>query len=324
METSAAPAKMNQLPTGLSLQNLRMPVAERCAHAKWLAIGVLAAFNSLAQTPPDNALPEALKRYKPTAGECLREASPLPEAPKPVKAESIRPDLTCAIAPSELSGLIKRSDTVMADVRPATAYAAFHIIGAMNLTAAELRTKPFLKTKTVVLIGNGLDERQQFADCARLKASGFKHTKVLRGGLPTWLSSGQTVLGRTPEPIRLGRLEPGELWAETRFDANLVLVTQDRQDLLREWPSATTIPNASLAAVQAAIQQHGKKPLAAVVLVTSEGGNAANLNNLSQAIQPIPLLTYTGSAEAYSHQRAQQQAVWDAQARGPKKPRCGS
>ena len=80
----------------------------------------------------------------------------------------------------------------------------------------------------------------------------------------------------------------------------------------------------SLATLQTAIKQRGKKPLAAVVLVTSAAGGTSSLADLRQAIQPIPLLAYTGTAEAYTRQLAQQNAVWAAQARGPKKPRCGS
>ena len=213
----------------------------------------------------------------------------------------------------------------MADVRPAADYAAFHLNGALNLTAAELRTKPYLRGKAVVLIGDGKAERERYIDCARLKASGFKHTKVLRGGMPAWLSSGQAILGRASDAASMGLLSPGELWAETRFNANLVLLTADRKGLSHEWPSATTIPDASLAAIQAALKQRGNKsPPASVVLVTADDKVAASLPGLRQAIQPVPLLAYTGLADAYTRQLAQQQAVWDAQARGPKKPRCGS
>jgi len=280
--------------------------------------------NALGQNPPNVSLPSALSNIQPASSECLRKDAAPTAMPKPAKEDAVRPDLACAIAPTELSGPLKRPDTLMADVRPAADYAAFHINGAMNLTAAELRSKPYLRNKTVVLIGNGQAERELYADCARLKASGFKKPKVLRGGLPVWLSSGQAVLGRTPDATKTALLGPGELWAEARFDANLVLVSAERQGLLPELPSATAIPDASLATLQTAIKQRGKKPLAAVVLVTSAADGTASLANLRQAIQPIPLLAYTGTAEAYTRQLAQQNAVWTAQAHGPKKPRCGS
>ena len=352
--------------TGVLLPGKKILGTNRCARLRLLMLGFLAFFNVLAQTPPVITPPPAFKNMQPAAGECKRQDAAPQTAPKPAKADTVRPDLSCAIAPTELSALLKRPDTVLADIRPAADFAAFHINGAMNLTATELRSKRFLKTKTVVLIGNGQAERVLYADCARLKASGFKQTKVLRGGLPVWLSSGQTVLGRPPDLTKTGLLEPVELWAEARFDANLVLVSSNRKDLLHDLPSATTIPDASFAALQTAIKQHGKKPLAAVVLVASAADSQANLisvengvqglpcenpqnparqalhsncrqnpasdsiaqsaslANLRKAILPVPLLAYTGTTEAYSRQLAQQNAIWEALAHGPKKPRCRS
>ena len=327
METFNALYAMSRL-AGLSFVAVAgkpMQWAEGCVQILLLTVGVVAAFNALAQPRLVVTPPAAFNTMKRPIGECVRDSViPFP-MPSSLKVGDVRPDLSCAIAPAELTGLLKRPDTVMADVRPAADFAAAHIDGAMNLTAAELRTKQFLKPKTVVLIGSGKAERERYLDCARLKASGFQHTKVLRGGMPAWLSSGQAILGRTPDAANMGLLSPGELWAETRFNANLVLLTANSKGLSHEWPSATTIPDVSLAAVQAAIRQRGNKsPLASVVLVTADGKVAASLPSLRQAIQPVPLLAYTGSADAYTRQLAQQQAVWDAQARGPKKPRCGS
>ncbi len=290
-----------------------------------LGMGLLAASNAPGQTPPAVAPSPAFHTIQPAASECLRKDAAPQAALKPGKADATLPDLSCAIAPVELSGLVKHPDTVIVDVRPAADYAAFHLNGALNLTAAELRTKPYLRGKAVVLIGDGKAERERYIDCARLKANGFKQAKVLRGGMPAWLSSGQAILGRAPDAASMGLLSPGELWAETQFNANLVLLTADRKGLSHEWPSATTIPDASLAAIQAALKQRGNKsPLASVVLVTADDKVAASLPGLRQAVQPVPLLTYTGPADAYTRQLAQQQAVWDAQARGPKKPMCGS
>ena len=290
-----------------------------------LAIGLLASSVALPQTPLGSKPPIAFMDIKPSVGECQRESGLTTPLPRPKNADIVPPDLSCAISPTELSVLIARPDTLIADVRPEPDYALFHLQGAINLTASALRTKNFLKIKTVVLIGSGLTERELYADCARLKANGFRQAKVLSGGLPAWLSSGRAVSGRLPDASKLGLLSPPELWAEARFNANLVLLTANRSDLMPEFPSAVAIPDASLGAIQAAINKRGRKtPLASVVLVTADDKVAAYLPNLRQAIQPIPLLAFTDSAEAYTRQLAQLQAVWDAQARGPKKPKCGS
>jgi rhodanese-related sulfurtransferase len=293
-----------------------------------LPIGLLATCSAFAQTQPGIPMPEALKNIKPAAGVCLREAAVSPKARVFAKAdEAARPDLSCAIVPAELSRLLKRPDTVLIDVRNATDYAAFHIEGVLNTTVSELHIKRFLRGKTVVLIGSGKAERELYTACTRLKTHGFRQVKVLHGGMPSWLSFGQAVLGRVPNAAQLARLTPSELWIESRFDANLLLVARSQEEIQRQLSSSMLIPDESPAAVQAAIERRRKQPkkapLAAVVLVTAAGSDNETVQRLRQAIQPIPLLVYTNTADAYAHQLAQQKAVWAAQARGPKQPACG-
>jgi len=183
---------------GLTMPLCGFSVALPRAFRHALPMGLLTASAALAQAPPAAWPPQASSNFQQASSECLRKDAESQAAAQPLKPDRASPDLSCAITPVELSGLVKRPDTVMADDRPAADFAAFHIDGAMNLTAAELRTKPYLRSKAVVLIGSGKAERERYIDCARLKANGFKHTKVLRGGMIAWLSSGQAILGACP------------------------------------------------------------------------------------------------------------------------------
>lgn len=284
----------------------------------------LASGAALAQTPPDTALPKALKDIRPAAGMCVREDAAPPQAE--VKANVVKPDLSCAITPADLSRRITAPDTVLADVRTAAEYAAFHIENALNATASELAFKRFLHGKTVVLVGDGKAEQELYAACARLKSQGIKQARVLRGGLPAWLSSGQAVLGRAPDAAQLARLTPVELLAESRFNANLILVPRNRDDIRRWLPSSVLIAQESPAAIQEAVNARRKKlnnaPLASVVLVAADADNET-IRRLIQAIGPIPLLAYSDTTDAFARQIAQQEAIGLAQAHGPKKPGCG-
>lgn len=267
-------------------------------------------------------LPEELKNIQP-AGECRREAEPLSKAAVPARVEEPKPDLSCAIAPSELLQLLKARTTVVADVRTATEFSAFHMDGALNTTASALRTMDFLRGKTIVLVGNGKAEREQYAACARLKANGFKQVKVLRGGILAWLFSGQPLLGRAPDAIQSAQLSPGELWVEGRFASNLILVPPGRQEIKPLLPSAIPIPDEKPSTIQAAIGKRRHNQPASVILISEKATDGATVSALRQAISPLPLLTYAGTAEALSRQITQQQAVWAAQSRGPKQRRCG-
>lgn len=278
-----------------------------------------------AQTYPATSVPEALRGIKPTAGLCTRDDAEKPKPSKYARVAEAKPDLSCAIAPGDVARQLKSPNTVLIDTRNATDFANFHINGAMNISAAELRGKTFLRGKSVILLGNGKAEQQQYIDCKRLKSNGFKKVRVLLGGMPAWLAAGQGVLGLSPNPMQLTRLTPSDLWIESRFESNLVLVAAGRKTLQTQITGSVLIPDEMPQTIQSAIdkrrKQHKSAPLAAVVLAADKG---TAFQALSEAIKPVPLLVYSEPAEAFERQVSQQTAVWAAQARGPKQPpRCG-
>lgn len=64
--------------------------------------------------------------------------------------------------------------------------------------------------------------------------------------------------------------------------------------------------------------------MAAVVLATATDVSAAQWEQIQQSLWPIPVLHYAEGVPALTAFKARQTAAWDAMARGPKKPRCGS
>lgn len=290
-----------------------------------LAAGAFAVSGAIAQTQPGNTLPEALKDIKQATGMCVSDDG----APGRTGAggNGANPDMSCVITPADLSALLARGDSVPVDVRHAADYEVFRIDGALNVSVSELRTKPFLQGKTIVLIGNGKAERELYVACAELKTQGFKQVKVLRGGMPSWLLHGQAVVGRAADATLPVRVSTSDLWTESQFDANLVLVARSQTEIQRQLPVSVLVQDESPGAVKVVIERRRKElrnaPLAAVVLVTSPRTSVETLQRLRQAIQPVPLLVYTDGPESYAKQLVQQKAVWVAQQRGPRRPGCG-
>lgn len=277
----------------------------------------------LAQTQPMTTVQEILKNIKPSS--CSRKDIKKPIPSEYVRVAEVKPDLSCVINPADLAHKLKSPGTVLVDTRSAVDFAEFHIEGAMNISATELRSKSFLRDKSVVLIGNGKAERELYIECRRLKSTGFRRVNVLRGGMPAWLASGYSVLGQSPNLARLTTLTPSELWIESRFAANLILVTASQKTLQKHITGALLIPDERLKTVQAIVNQrsrHSKSGSRAAVILGT--GKEADVQALSQAIEPVPLLVYSETAEALANQLTQQSAVWTAQARGPKQPSgCG-
>ena len=92
------------------------------------------------------------------------------------------------VSPQEATRLINREHAVVVDVRLAEAFSAGHIIGALNIPAAELeaRRKELEKYRERPLIAGC----QTGADSARvarsLKQAGFDRACVIKGGIAAW------------------------------------------------------------------------------------------------------------------------------------------
>ena len=265
---------------------------------------------------------ETLKNSQLTSGQCQQKIpDKKPELSQLVPVNDIKPDLPCAMIPMALNHQRQSANTVLVDTRTSHEFAQFYIDGAMNIHPAELRSKAFLKGKKIVLIGNGKSEQELFMDCKRLKSSGYEQVKVLWGGMPAWLTSGLDALGQSPKLTELTKLSASELWVESQFASNLILVTASQAVVQQQIPGSLLIADEKPQTILSAVKRRGKKsnigPLASVVLVTSK---EADINAIRQVIKPIPLLVYSESGDAFIHQQTQQAAMWSAHARGPKQP----
>jgi len=280
-----------------------------------------------AQEKNYTSVEEALKDVKRAAGTCPRENGAMPIAGLPNQGAGAMPDLGCALSPLEAAASLGRADAVLIDTRSAREFALFHIDNSLNLTTSELRVKSFLQNKSLILVGSGKGERELYAACGELKRAGFKHVRVLHGGLPAWLTQQQPVIGRLEAVETMVRLTAAQLWAETRFDANLILLTPGMATLQKEFPRAVLLHEDSPDALKAMVEKRYRvskgKPLTSVVLVADSAMQSDGINRLIEALKPLPLLVYADSAEVPRQFVAAQETAWKIQARGPKQPKCG-
>jgi rhodanese-related sulfurtransferase len=294
----------------------------RCA-ALALA-GLIMVSSAQAQRHEGKVLPEALKGVAPAGRMCLRDEAPASIGPA-VRAQA--PDLSCAMAVRDLASLMGRPDTTVVDVRPAAEHEAFRLRGSLNMAASALRTRTVLKSKTIVLVGSGKGEIELYAACASLRGQGFRQVRVLRGGMASWLSQGQPVDGIAPDAAQLSSLSAAQLWAESRFDANVVLLHPSQEALQQQLPFGIPLRDASASTVKAVLERRRKElknaPLASVVLAAAPDSPAAEITRLREALHPVPLLVYAEAPASFAVQMTQLNAAWAAQARGPRQPGCG-
>jgi rhodanese-related sulfurtransferase len=288
-------------------------------------LGLLVVSSALAQGSSMTAS-EALKDVKPAGAACRRDEAA--SSPLSVRTRQMpSPDMTCMVSAQELGLWVKAGQIAVVDTRLSSEYTQFHIDSALNISATEVVHKPQLRNKAMVLMGTGKFDRELYSVCAELKASGFTSVKVLQGGMLAWLDAGQPVIGRAAMSEQLRRLEPAELFAESQFGANLVLVTPTEVALTSQISYAVAATQDNPEALKFLLDRHRKEMrssvLNAVVLVTSPKIRPSDLLQWQAAASPLPLLVYTEGVPAYQRYLATQKAVWLAQARGPKQPTCG-
>jgi rhodanese-related sulfurtransferase len=279
---------------------------------------------------PGSELPAALEGVQPV-GSCRRDEPAPPGAARaasaPAAAATAQPDLSCAISVAELAAAQAQRTHTIVDLRSRDDHEQARIDGAMHASLDELRTLDVLRRKPLVLVGSGKAERELYAACARLRAQGFAQVKVLRGGFAQWLLEGRGVLARGEVPARSLRLGTAELWAESRFDANLVVVAPGQARLREQLQLAMPLADLQPATLKALLERRRRElrdaPLAAVVLVAEPGVSEEALLGLRTAIAPVPLLAYAQPYEQYAREMGQQQALWAGHARGPRQPPCG-
>jgi rhodanese-related sulfurtransferase len=296
----------------------------RCGAAILLLWSCLAS----AQSGPGNRLPEALKDIK--QADALCRGDNVTASAKNVKSQITQsdPDLSCAASVAKVKTWSNRADTIVVDTRPVEEYEGYHLDNSVNISIVELRSKPYWRKKMVVLLGSGKADRELYIACAMLKKQGYKNVQVLRGGVAVWVAARQLMAGNVPRARQLSRLNAAELWQESRFTNNIMLVTSSQASLLQELPSSVALQRTNATEIKTAMRRMKKKskkvPVASVILVAGlREISETQFGQLRQALDPVPLLIYEDTKEEYVRQIGLQKAVWAAQARGPKQPGCG-
>lgn len=299
----------------------------------WLWVGcaasivtVLYSGSAIAELTSGDKFPKVLNDIKRATGVCKRDDVPSGLVGA-LAASQFSIDLGCAIPSSQVQSLLIQSNPILADLRPGADYQTFHIESALTLTSADLHAKPYWHDKTVVLIGNGKAERELYGECARLKQSGYRQVRVLRGGMPQWLAHHQPVTGRAPSASQLMRLSASEFWLESQNVENLVVLGKEQSALKGDLSFSVVLPQTTGEAIMAVLNRRSKElknaPLMSVVLAAAPNITEEQMLRLQKAVMPLPLLVYSDTRDAFVRQLAVQKAVWKAQASGPKQPGCG-
>ena len=118
----------------------------------------------------------------------------------------------------------RRGDHVtVVDVRDRGAFDRVHIPGSMNLSLHELKARPYLGRRDVILVDEGSGTRDLARTAARLRSEGFERLHLLAGGLNAWASAGMALTGTAPHAAATRLVPPHALLGEDLLSAWIVL-----------------------------------------------------------------------------------------------------
>lgn len=118
------------------------------------------------------------------------------------------------VSPEYASTQIKKSSKMLlVDVRPRAVFEKIHINGSVHIPLHFIKTKDYLKQKTLVLVNNGFCRQQLIDTCAALNKKNFD-ARILSGGLNAWIQKGLPVRGDALAAKTISRVSPRDAFTE--------------------------------------------------------------------------------------------------------------
>jgi len=117
---------------------------------------------------------------------------------------------------------IRRNQAHLVDVRPPEEFNKVSIPGSLNIPLAFVKTKTYLRSKTVILVNAGFARSKLQAECRILKKRGFK-ASILDGGLLGWHGQGQTLKGDLTRLTTYTRVTPAIIYQEAK-QSNFIFI----------------------------------------------------------------------------------------------------
>jgi rhodanese-related sulfurtransferase len=104
--------------------------------------------------------------------------------------------------------LKRKQDVLFVDVRDKAAFDQVRLPGSIRVPLHALKTKAFLKGRSVVLVSQGYPDLVLEKTCRDLQTAGYAQTRILSGGLRRWQQKSGLIEGDAFAASRLSRMAP--------------------------------------------------------------------------------------------------------------------
>lgn len=220
-------------------------------------------------------------------------------------------DFSCLVDYTSISPRIQQYQLV--DIRQSPEISVFN---AWAIPFDELKHKSFLKTRPLLLLGDGFSRVDAARQCAALKKKGFQNTKILVGGVELW----SHLKIRKNKTHYANRINAKELLIEY-FSGSVHLITPSSQITQRleemGFPKTSVSKTDNHVTVSDIVINKAAGGMDAVVYITEDGKREPE--------SPAPiynLYVLEGGIESLAYELTKQQAMEQARLRDQELPFC--
>ena len=223
-----------------------------------------------------------------------------PQASVGVNAAEANKSAACpAISADTLLYRLKQKHRViLVDIRSGEEFGSVGIPGAINLPLHFVKTKPFLKSRPLVLVHGGYPSRQTEAVCRELSAGGYR-VSILSGGLLAWQRSGGQLIGDLFFLQRYKHISALKFHQEKDRADQVVIDVSERlhPQAKRLFPDATHLPYPQRLTPAAVRDAAGRKKV--IVMFSDSGGQYDRIEKVIAAAGLENVFYLEGGLAAY-------------------------
>lgn len=265
-----------------------------------------------------------------STGSCPKnpsEAQPSAQTSAPARSSPAGP--ACLV---DLSKYLKsNADAVLIDTRLPAEFDRGHAAGAINVSPAELLSKPYWRKQTLLLLGKGKAEPELVDLCYAMRESGYRKVVIADGGVISWARQGLPWAGMALDLEQAMVLTPEEFMLEMQDPRQQLYVSPEMAELLKRFPDAAPL-SAAAPTVASGTKRPGRQGAAPAgaaaetprfILASSREAAPERIRLLSAAAGARMGFIYSDGEQGLAVHAKQTTYLDKLQRLGPKRLGCG-
>ncbi len=239
--------------------------------------------------------------------------------------------VSCMLSPQALQDILnKGEDLLFIDVRRSDEFQKFRIPGSINIPLYSVKTKRFLKPKSLILTNEGYGYRGLEQECEKLQNLGFQSVRILYGGLNHWRDTNGRLEGDFFAIEAINEILPAKYFVDRNYDDWVVIDVSPKEDETEHEliPDITNIPYSGndqefKSKLEEFIGSQDYPLLKYLLIVNGDGQNYWKIKQAFKNDKKISNIFYLrGGLAGYGKYLEEQKAVWNPHKKTVDK--CGS